>query len=209
MAGREIATRRVARALATPGGASYSAELVALSAGDGPQRGGVRSRGGSVQKKTHSEFVFRPTLASCAKPTPPSGTSRCGGGGGGARDRRSRFVANCRFSADFWLSPARAERHRPSARGGGRRRENLVELWGGDFFRTCRDSQNRRPLRCRWALQPGFCKASREWAQGRIFFDLGLVADWQVEKLRLFESRGVRLIAKKRPLSADRTGPRK
>ena len=37
-AGWEIATQRVARASATPGGASYSTELVALSAGVDSQR---------------------------------------------------------------------------------------------------------------------------------------------------------------------------
>ena len=75
------------------------------------------------------------------------------GGGGGARDRRSRF-SSC--------SPVRR------GVGGGRHREISAELRSENIFRICRDSQSRRPLRCRWALQPGFCTASKGWAQGRM-----------------------------------------
>ena len=72
--------------------------------------------------------------------------------------RQRAYLSKSQFSS--------AERHRPSAGGGsGPPWGDLGRAWG----RVSCDSQNRRPLRCRWALQPGFCRASRGWAQGRIF----------------------------------------
>ncbi len=71
------------------------------------------------------------------------------GGGGGARDRRSRFSSSSPVRRG--VASAVIVRSRPS--------------FGWGQLRPL----GRRPCRCRWALQPGFCIASRGWAQGRIF----------------------------------------
>ncbi len=72
------------------------------------------------------------------------------GGGGGARDLRSRFSSS---------SPVRR------GVGGGRHGE-LPAKFQADPVAV---RSIAWPLRCRWALQPGFCRASRGWATGRTF----------------------------------------
>ncbi len=85
-------------------------------------------------------------------------------GAAGPRDLRSWFVANRSFSADGSGALLRktqfssAERHRPAARGSdGSAWGAPGRAWVGENS----DLQNRRPHRCRWAPQSGFCIALR------------------------------------------------